>query len=96
MACRADLTQITLQNGSAGGIYNYGTLGITKSTITSNTEGGIENEVGTITLQGCQITHNTASVAGGIWNEGGSVTLTDTSITCNSRHRLHRLRPAGS
>ena len=34
--------------------------------------------------QGCQITHNTASVAGGIWNEGGSVTLTDTSITYNS------------
>ena len=49
-----------------------------------NGAGGIDNEGGTITLQDCQITHNTAFLAGGIYNNQGSVTLTDTSITFNS------------
>jgi predicted outer membrane repeat protein len=84
---QAQLTHLTLRNGNdvnyGGGIFNEGTMVITNCTIASNTVGGIDNEGGTITLQGCLITNNSALVAGGIFNNTGSITLTDTAITYN-------------
>jgi hypothetical protein len=59
---------------SGGGIYNYGTLTVTGSTVIDNMAdnawgGGIHNS-GTTTVDGSTVTDNTAQAGGGICNTG--------------------------
>ena len=79
-----------------GGIYNTGTMTLTKSTVTNNSAGflatsyggGIYN-AGTMTLTDSTIASNNStfcdlsSYGGGIYNTG-TVTITDCTVTSNS------------
>ena len=91
----ATLNDLTVTNGSGGivgGIYNTGTLTITKnSTIANNSgsqSGGIYNGTSTlyptITITDSTISGNTGAAAGGIYNYGVfDVTITDDTISGN-------------
>jgi CSLREA domain-containing protein len=73
---------------SGGGIYNRGTLTLTNSTISGNSNftlgGGIYN-IGTLTLTDTTISGNSARDGGGINNyTGGMLTLTNTVISNNT------------
>jgi len=69
------------------GVYNQGTLTLVSVTITNNTTptgagGGLDN-TGTVTLDGCQVSGNTAeSEGGGIVNHG-TATISRTPIVQN-------------
>jgi hypothetical protein len=77
---------VTISNGNAGGIRNYGTLTVTNSTISGNTASsgaGIYNER-TVTVTNSTISGNTASNdGGGIFNNYGTVTVTNSMISGN-------------
>ncbi len=87
------LSKLTIQNGSSdfagGGVANYGTLTIDKSTITRNVAvnfgGGVYNE-GTLTINNSTISGNSLSYeygsGGGILN-WGTLTVNRGTITAN-------------
>ncbi len=84
------VNRATLQNGSAtisgGGIENYGTVTVTRSTLSGNAAasgGGIYNE-GTLTVTSSTLSGNAASDGGGIENEGGTLTVTNSTFSGNS------------
>jgi hypothetical protein len=62
-----------------GGIRNQGTLTLTNSDVSQNTDGGITNS-GTLTLTNSSVSQNTD---GGIRNEG-TLTLTNSSVSQNT------------
>jgi len=75
----ANISGVTIRNGyptvgSGGGVFNYGALTITDSTIENNTGyygGGIHNGgTNTISLVRCVIQNNSAHTGAGIDNEG--------------------------
>ena len=73
------------------GIFNFGTLIVTKSTINDNSTagggngGGINNDGGTVTLTNSTVSGNTAGGdGGGIYSTGGTVTLTNSTVSGNS------------
>jgi hypothetical protein len=81
----------SLLNGSGGmnggGIYNVGTLTLTRSTLSGNKAqfgGGIYNE-GTLTFTNSTVSDNKATIDGGgaIYNNG-DVTLTNSTMSGNS------------
>ena len=86
---------ITEPAGKGGGIYNKGSLSLSTCQITTNHAkrgGGIYNEGGSITMYGCTISQNEATMAGGgIYNvnptAGGNpptdITAFNTTITGN-------------
>ena len=89
------LTGLTIQHGkvsnlhgSAGGIFNYGTLTITNSTISANASsygGGIYNQ-GSLTVTNSTFSGNSATeYGGGIFNNG-TLTVTDSTFSANSTH----------
>jgi len=92
---RIDRCTITRSNASngGGGIWNAGTLIITKSTIndngfnlTTSAGGGIDNEFGgSIIIDNSTIAYNQATqLGGGIWNGGtGLSTITNSTIAFN-------------
>jgi putative cofactor-binding repeat protein len=75
---------VAITNG--GGIYNFGDLTITHSTITGNTArhgGGVFNS-GALVLSHSTVSANAASSnGGGIYNLGGAVTLNGCTVTAN-------------
>jgi hypothetical protein len=81
---------LTISGGSAevgGGIYNHGTLTLTRSHVSDNTAtydgGGIEN-VGTLTLTHSPVRDNTPTYdAGGVANFD-RLTLTDSPVGANT------------
>jgi hypothetical protein len=85
------LDSLTIRNGnsassSGGGIFNLGgTVTITDSTISDNSNGGIYNE-GTVTVTNSTINGNSADFqGGGILNLlGGTVMVTDSTISGNT------------
>ena len=93
----ATIQGITVSNGSVmgpaeygGGVYNYGTLTVTNSTIAGNTSdvdgGGVFNW-GTMTVTNCTISGNSAfgdhvAYGGGIRN-AGIMTVTNSTISGN-------------
>ncbi|MBR5414413.1 MAG: hypothetical protein IK105_00570 [Thermoguttaceae bacterium] len=90
-----ELVGLTITGGNAprdfgGGIYNYGTLKITGSTVVRNTAkdygGGIYNWLsGTLTVTDSTVSGNSANIGGGVYNDTDStVTITGTSISGNS------------
>jgi hypothetical protein len=86
------LHDLTVSNGnvgssSGGGIYNYGTLTLSNSTVSGNSAsysgGGIYNYAGTLTLSNSTISGNSAYYGGGIYNYG-TLTLSNSTISGNS------------
>ena len=68
------LSQLTIQNGSPSGIYNFGTLALTNSTVRNN-----------YIYKNCA--NYCAGIGAGIRNVGmGSVTISNTTIANNSIH----------
>jgi hypothetical protein len=79
-----------------GGIYNYGTVTVTNSTLSGNSTnspessgGGIYN-LGTLTLIGSTLSGNSADAfignstyGGGIYNDSGAVTVTNSTLSGN-------------
>jgi CSLREA domain-containing protein len=87
------LTNLTLRNGKfdgpagGGGIVNYGTLSLTRCTVTGNSApagGGISNLSGTLTLTRTTVANNSAQTGGGISNQDGTLTLTNSLVAGNS------------
>ncbi len=88
-------TDTAADHGGGGGIYNGyedpahpGTLTLEKgAAIHDNkagfTGGGIENNIGTVNINGGSISSNHAAFGGGIDNNGGTVNLTGGTITGN-------------
>jgi hypothetical protein len=80
---------LTIANGSAGGIANFGTLTVTAGTVSGNRNafangGGIMNN-GALTVSGCTLCGNSASEGGGIFNESeGGVEIRNSLLTGNS------------
>lgn len=77
-----NIAGITVEYGSSaadgGGIENYGTLTVSKSTLSGNSAngsgGGIANETigehgGTVTVSDSILSNNSATCGGGIWND---------------------------
>ncbi len=93
-----NLTNLTISGGrtgtntNGGGIYvgNNATVTLTNCTVSNNhvlggNGGGIFNTGGSVTLNGCTVTGNSASQGGGgIFNSSGTVTLNSCTITSNS------------
>lgn len=82
----ATLTHLTIRNGNdngeypGGGIYNSGTLMLDNSTVSDNTDFGIYNDRGTVSLTSVMVSGNTGT---GIYNYG-SLTLTNSKIANNT------------
>jgi hypothetical protein len=90
----AEISGLTISNGSYGGIINFGKLTISISNIsdntTSNSGGGILN-AGTLTVNNSTISGNVASSSsefqgsgGGIYNNGVSLTINNSTLANNS------------
>jgi hypothetical protein len=79
-------------SGVGGGIFNYGSLSLTDSTVTANHAAfgaGIFNATAaTMTMSGDTVNNNatTGGTGGGILNEG-TLTITDSTIAANVAHR---------
>jgi CSLREA domain-containing protein len=86
----ATISGLRIRNGSnsfSGGIYNGGTLTLTRCTVSGNTgslsgSGGIYNQ-GTLMLTGSTVSGNTGSFSGGIYN-GRTLTLTYSTVSGNT------------
>jgi hypothetical protein len=93
-AVTASVSGITIENGdnsvgSGGGIYNEGTVTLTRSTVSNNeagsgqSGGGIANNGGTVTIASSTISHNTAGIDGGGIESSGPVTVSDSNVSNN-------------
>jgi hypothetical protein len=91
--CTLTLTSTIVSGNSAnnglhgGGIANYGTLTVTRSTLSDNYtlgKGGAIDTGGPLTLTSCTVSGNFGVVGGGIANEGGIVALTSSTFSGNS------------
>jgi hypothetical protein len=90
----AEISGMTISNGSYGGIINFGKLTINNSTIsdntTSNSGGGILN-AGTLTVNNSTISGNSATDSGGssgwgggIYNNGNIMTVNNSTVANNA------------
>src|SRR5262249_26040389 len=86
----AAISGLTITGGSdtfGGGIINFGTLTVTKSTISGNiasaSGGGIQN-LNTLVVTGCNVEDNTATSGGGINNGDGTFPNSFTLTVSNS------------
>jgi len=84
------LSGLTIARGNGGGVANNGTLTVSGSTVSGNSEtgyggGGILN-AGALTLSGSILTGNSASEAGGgIYNDTyATLTLSKCTVTQNT------------
>ena len=79
---------ITAANGVGGGIFNFGTLNVTNSTISGNSAssgGGITSNGTALTITNSTISGNTATAlrGGGVENFNGPLTATDSTFSGN-------------
>ncbi len=77
--------ETTVQGGQGGGVYNGGTATLRSVNITGNwasSGGGFYLANGALTLDGCTISGNTATVkgAGGVWLAGSTLTTINCTI----------------
>ncbi len=91
----ASLSGLTIANGDAGGILNFGTLTVSNSIASGNSanpayggEGGGALNFGTLTVSGSALTNNSASFGGGIYNFEGTLTVSGSTLSGNSA--VHR------
>ena len=97
-----NIAGIAVEYGSSatdgGGIQNYGTLTVSKSSLLGNSAngsgGGIANETigehgGTVTVNDSILSNNSAGCGGGIWNDlySTSLTVSGTTLSGNSANR---------
>jgi hypothetical protein len=73
----ASLSGLTIANGDAGGIRNYGTLTVSDSTVSGNSVlfrsgAGIQNW-GTLTVSGSTVSGNFSTASGGFGSNGGGI-----------------------
>ena len=72
---------------SGGGIWG-GTMTVQNSTLSGNSAdgvgGGIDNEVGSITISGSTLSHNSADVGGGIYNGAGFLNISGCTVSHNT------------
>jgi hypothetical protein len=85
----AELRGITVTGGASSGVENYGTLTLTKSTVSGNTEryggGGIFNgNSGTMTVMNSTVSGNTVQSAGGGINNSGVLMLMNSTVSGNT------------
>jgi hypothetical protein len=90
---KADVDMVTLASNSGtgnslgGGIYNYGNLTVTNSTVRGNSAyygAGISNAFATVALTNVTISGNIASAyGGGLDNIAGTATLTNVTFSAN-------------
>ncbi len=86
----ATISKLTIENGnnsSGGGIVNYGTLKVSKSTLSNNSAlgaagGGILN-AGTLEVSKSTLSNNSSKEGGGIDNYG-TLTVSRTTVSDNS------------
>jgi uncharacterized repeat protein (TIGR01451 family) len=86
----AIVERFTMQSGSAdsnggGGIFNQGTLTLSRCNVTGNTGSGIRSGrfgPASLTLYNCTVSGNTATSGGGIDN-GGDLTVNNSAIVGN-------------
>jgi len=102
------LNDLTVQHGYAssqgGGIYNLGTLNITRSTIAGNYAGttsagyggGIYNSTGTLNISGSILSGNYAGHRGGVIENGGVLSVTDSTFIGNESDWGGAIVSAGS
>ena len=91
----ASLSDLKITNGSGesgGGILNDGTLTVTNSTITGNTNvfdgGGVNNTTtGIFTITNSTVSGNSADFGGGIRNDG-TVTVVNSTVSNNNSAAL--------
>ena len=77
----AIINWITVQNGFVG-IYNYGSLTLSNTTISGNTDHGICND-GSLTMNNSTVSANTAYLGGGIYNMA-TLTLNNSTLSGNT------------
>lgn len=95
----ANVSGVTIQNGrtdeaGGGGIViandgNHSTLIVSDSLVTGNTAandygGGIQNDLGTLTLINTTVSGNTATYDGGGVHNNGTLTITNSTISDNT------------
>jgi predicted outer membrane repeat protein len=92
----ASLSGLTIANGTAGGIFNEGTLTVANCAVVDNTiladvapafgsGGGIYSNGGTLTVSGCTISGNSATLhGGGIFTTAGTTTVSASTVSGNS------------
>ncbi len=78
------LTDCIVSDNPGVGISNSGTLVVTDSTISNNSNGGIRNRSGQLTVANTTISGNSCSNGGAIDNNWGTVVISDSMITENS------------
>jgi hypothetical protein len=84
----ASISGLTIANGEFSGIVNFGggILTVANCAVVNNSHpfaGGGINNVGTMTINGCIISGNTAAVGGGISNFG-TLTITGSKLSGNT------------
>jgi hypothetical protein len=80
-------------SGVGGGIFNQGTVALENSLVSDNSNGGIFNVGGTVTVTHSTISANRNSytsgfvpaLAGGIHNGGGTLSVIDSTVSGNDR-----------
>jgi parallel beta-helix repeat protein len=91
---KLELIQLTIRNGKVsasygGGIYNYGTLSVTNTTLLGNSAGGgggIYNDRGTVSVTNSTLSGNSASwgQGSGIYGYYGTLTVSNSTLSANT------------
>ena len=83
------LTGGDASDGHGGGVRNIGVLILNNIVLSGNIDGGISNDTGTMTVNNCTITGNSAAVGAGIENKvGGNLTVNGSTISGNTATNL--------
>lgn len=84
----ATLSGLKVANSNTGGIGNYGTMTLANSAVVNNTiplgtfGGGVYTYYGTMTINGCTLSGNSASEGGCIFNSG-NLAVTGSTLSGN-------------
>jgi len=77
------LERFTIRNGTTG-IYNSGTLTVTGSTISGNTETGVVNESGQLVMNDSSVVDNGSGGMGGGISNNATLILNNSTVSHNS------------
>jgi len=80
------LNGVTVQHGAEGGMRNFGSLTVIRSTVTANQGpdgGGISNDHASLTVISSTVSDNQGNLGGGIYNEGFAL-VQDSTLSGNT------------